>query len=55
MSTVHLVMTVLVALLVALSGLGKIRRDPRQVKVIHTVGVLLVLAAGALAVRALTM
>jgi hypothetical protein len=40
MGTVYLVMTVLVALMVAFSGLGKIRRDPRQVKVIHeTVGV----------------
>ena len=36
----YLVMTVLVALMVAFSGLGKIRRDPHQVKVIHeTVGV----------------
>ena len=36
----YLVITVLVALMVAFSGLGKIRRDPRQVKVIHeTVGV----------------
>jgi DoxX-like family len=40
MGNVYLVMTVLVALMVAFSGLGKIRRDPRQVKVIHeTVGV----------------
>jgi hypothetical protein len=40
MSTVYLVMTVLVALMAAFSGLGKIRRDLRQVKVIHeTVGV----------------
>jgi DoxX-like family len=40
MGNVYLVMTVLVALVVAFSGLGKIRRDPRQVKVIHeTVGV----------------
>jgi len=40
MNSVYLVMTMLVALLAAFSGLGKIRRDPRQVKVIHeTVGV----------------
>ena len=40
MRTVYLGMTVLVALMAAFSGLGKIRRDPRQVKVIHrTVGV----------------
>jgi hypothetical protein len=40
MGTVYLVMAVLVALMVAFSGLGKIRRDRRQVKVIHeTVGV----------------
>src|SRR5450759_3077530 len=40
MGTVYLVMTVLVALMVAFSGIGKVRRDPRQVKVIHeTVGV----------------
>jgi hypothetical protein len=40
MGTAYLVMTVLVALMVAFSGFGKIRRDPRQVKVIHeTVGV----------------
>src|SRR5450759_635182 len=40
MGNVYLVMTVLVALMVAFSGLGKIRRDPRQVTVIHeTVGV----------------
>ena len=40
MTTVYLVMTALVALMVAFSGLGKIRRDPGQVKVIHeTVGV----------------
>jgi DoxX-like family len=40
MGTVYLVMTVLVALMVAFSGIGKVRRDPRQMKVIHeTVGV----------------
>jgi len=40
MNTVYLVITGLVALMLALSGLGKLRRDPRQVKVIHeTVGV----------------
>jgi hypothetical protein len=40
MSIVYLVVTVLVALMATFSGLGKIRRDPRQVKVIHeTVGV----------------
>ncbi|MGO9273783.1 MAG: DoxX family protein [Terriglobia bacterium] len=40
MGTVYLVTTVVVALLTAFSGLGKMRRDPRQVKVINeTVGV----------------
>jgi len=40
MGTVYLVTTALVALMVAYSGLGKVRRDPRMVKVIHeTVGV----------------
>jgi DoxX-like protein len=40
MGTAYLGTTVVVAVLVAFSGLGKIRRDPRQVKVIHeTVGV----------------
>lgn len=40
MVTAYLVLTVLVGLMLAFSGLGKIRRDPRQVKVIHqTVGV----------------
>jgi DoxX-like family len=40
MHTAYLVATVLVALLVAFSGFGKIRRDPRQLKVLHeTVGV----------------
>jgi len=33
MSTVYLAMTVLVSLMVAFSGLGKLRRDPRQVRV----------------------
>jgi hypothetical protein len=32
MSTVSLVVTVLLALVVTFSGLGKIRRDPRQMK-----------------------
>ena len=40
MDNLYLVTTVLVALMVAFSGLGKIRRDPHQVKVVHeTVGV----------------
>ena len=40
MGTVYIAMAVLVALMAALSGLMKIRRDPRVVKVIHeTVGV----------------
>lgn len=40
MATAYLVLTVLVGLLLAFFGLGKVRRDPRQVKVIHkTVGV----------------
>jgi hypothetical protein len=40
MDTAYLVITVLVALMAAFSGLGKIRRDPRQVRVVHeTVGV----------------
>jgi hypothetical protein len=33
MSTVYLVMTVLVSLKATFSGLGKLRRDPRQVRV----------------------
>jgi hypothetical protein len=38
--TAYLVITAIVALMVAFSGLGKIRRDPRQVRVVHeTVGV----------------
>ena len=40
MSIVYLVTTVLVALMATFSGLGTIRRDPHQVKVIYkTVGV----------------
>jgi uncharacterized membrane protein YphA (DoxX/SURF4 family) len=40
MHTAYLVITVLFALLVSYSGIGKIRRDPLQVKVVHeTVGV----------------
>ena len=40
MHTAYLVVIVLFALMVLFSGIGKIRRDPRQVKVIHeTVGV----------------
>jgi DoxX-like family len=40
MHTAYLVITILFAIMVAFSGLGKIRRDPRQVRVIHeTVGV----------------
>jgi hypothetical protein len=40
MHTAYLVITVVFALLVSFSGIGKIRRDPRQVKVTHeTVGV----------------
>jgi hypothetical protein len=40
MHTAYLVITILFALMVTFSGLGKIRRDPRQVRVIHeTVGV----------------
>ena len=36
----YLAITVIVALMVAFSGFGKIRRDPRQVQVVHgTVGV----------------
>jgi DoxX-like family len=37
MNTTSLVLTVLWALMVAFSGLGKVRRDPRQVKVIHEI------------------
>jgi len=40
MDTAYLATTAVVALLVAFSGVGKIRRDARQVRVIHeTVGV----------------
>ena len=40
MHAAYLIVTVTFALLVTASGIGKIRRDPRQVKVIHeTVGV----------------
>jgi hypothetical protein len=40
MHTAYLVITILFAMMVAFSGLGKIRRDPRQVRVVHeTVGV----------------
>jgi hypothetical protein len=35
MSAVYVVITVFVALMVTVSGVGKMRRDPRQVKVIH--------------------
>jgi DoxX-like family len=39
MHTAYLVITLAFALMVSFSGAGKIRRDPRQVKVIHeTVG-----------------
>ena len=37
MQTAYLVLTVAFALMVALSGVGKIRRDPRQVKVVHEI------------------
>ena len=40
MHAAYLIVTVTFALLVTASGIGKIRRDPRQVKVVHeTVGV----------------
>jgi uncharacterized membrane protein YphA (DoxX/SURF4 family) len=40
MHIAYLVVTIVFALMVALSGVGKIRRDPHQVRVIHeTVGV----------------
>lgn len=40
MNTAYLVITLLFALMVSYSGVGKIRRDARQVKVIHeTVGI----------------
>ena len=39
MHTLYLVITVLFALMVTYSGIGKIRRDPLQVKVVHeTIG-----------------
>jgi uncharacterized membrane protein YphA (DoxX/SURF4 family) len=37
MSTAYLVITILVAAMVIFSGIGKIRRDPRIVQVIHEV------------------
>jgi len=38
--TVYLAITLVFAVMVLFSGIGKIRRDPRQVKVVHeTVGV----------------
>jgi hypothetical protein len=37
MQTVYLVLTVAFALMAAFSGVGKIRRDPRQVKVVHEI------------------
>jgi hypothetical protein len=51
MNEAYLAITVLFAGMLAFSGLGKIRRDPRQVRVIHqTIGVPLdyfpLLAAG---------
>jgi uncharacterized membrane protein YphA (DoxX/SURF4 family) len=40
MHIAYLVITILFAAMVAFSGLGKVRRDPHQIKVIHeTVGV----------------
>jgi hypothetical protein len=40
MHVVYLLFTALFSILVAFSGLGKIRRDPRQLRVVHeTVGV----------------
>jgi uncharacterized membrane protein YphA (DoxX/SURF4 family) len=40
MHIAYLVMTLLFALMVSYSGIGKIRRDPLQVKVVHeTIGV----------------
>jgi hypothetical protein len=50
MSTVYLVMTVLVSLMAAFSGLGELRRDPRQVRVSFGAGYQAVfLSAAALA------
>ena len=37
MHLAYLVVTILFALMVTLSGTGKIRRDPRQVKTIHEI------------------
>ena len=37
MDTVYLVITLVLAALVAFSGLGKLRRDPRIVRIIHEV------------------
>jgi hypothetical protein len=40
METTYLVITAIFALMMVVSGLGRIRRDPRQVQVVHeTVGV----------------
>ena len=40
MGTLYVVLAVLLALMTPFSGLGKIRRDPRQMKVIHeTLGI----------------
>jgi len=37
MDSAYLVITVLLAVMLVFSGLGKIRRDPRQVRVVHEV------------------
>jgi hypothetical protein len=37
MNTAYLVITLVLAALVAFSGLGKLRRDPRIVRIIHEV------------------
>ncbi len=40
MPNAYLLVTILVAILVAFSGIGKIRRDPRVVRILHeTVGI----------------
>jgi hypothetical protein len=40
MYSAYLITTVVYALLIAFSGIGKVRRDPRQVRVIHeTIGI----------------
>jgi len=40
MDTAYLAITLLLAAMAALSGLGKVRREPRQIRVIHeTVGI----------------